>query len=129
MSAGLVRPIPPPPHTHPNPPNTTLTPPQALEARWATLNASIEELRAERAELVAATVEAEREVLVWERRVQLEKEVQVGGNRGREGRGEEWLGCGRIGTGIWLGRNSCPHGVVMQMDTDGRLPLGWQHGS
>ncbi|KAL4448619.1 hypothetical protein ABPG75_005838 [Micractinium tetrahymenae] len=49
---------------------------KALEARWASLNASIEELRAERAEVVAGTVEAEREVLVWERRVQLEKEMQ-----------------------------------------------------
>lgn len=56
---------------------------QALEGRWVALNNSIEELRAERGEVVAATVEAEREVLVWERRVQLEKEMQVGRPRGR----------------------------------------------
>jgi hypothetical protein len=60
---------------------------QALEARWGGLNASIEELRAERGEVVAATVEAERAVLVWERRVQLEKEMQVGGGVGGGGRG------------------------------------------
>ena len=52
---------------------------QALEARWSALNGSIDELRAERGEVAAAVVEAEREVLVWERRVQLEKEMQVGG--------------------------------------------------
>ncbi|PRW44941.1 Coiled-coil domain-containing 40 isoform C [Chlorella sorokiniana] len=49
---------------------------KVLEGRWAALNSSIEELRAERAEVLAAVVEAEREVLVWERRVQLEKEMQ-----------------------------------------------------
>ncbi len=52
---------------------------QALEGRWAALTGSIEELRAERQEVVAAVVEAEREVMVWERRVQLEKEMQVDG--------------------------------------------------
>ena len=49
---------------------------QALEGRWVALNASVEELRGERAEALAAVVEAEREVMVWERRVQLEKEMR-----------------------------------------------------
>ena len=117
---------------------------QVLEGRWAALNSSIEDLRAERGEVLAAVsaavacpcivlvvggrqagqrrwcsvqpptrsmllscmhadawrpatlqllpswpplvcqvVEAEREVLVWERRVQLEKEMQVGPGEGR----------------------------------------------
>lgn len=43
------------------------------------LDRAIEELRAERSEAVAALVAAEREVLVWERRVQLEREMQVRG--------------------------------------------------
>lgn len=50
---------------------------------------------------MAATVEAEREVLVWERRVQLEKEVQVGGNSGGEGAGRN--GCGADGSGQAFG--------------------------
>lgn len=62
---------------------------QVLEERWAALDGSIEELRAERAEALAAVVEAEREVMVWERRVQLEKEMQV-----RLGSAQQWCVCG-----------------------------------
>lgn len=62
-------------------------PPQELEGRWASLNSSIQELRAERAGALAGVVECEQQVLVWERRVQLEKEIQVGiGDWGAEGR-------------------------------------------
>lgn len=51
---------------------------QALEARWLALSQSIQALREQRAAALAALVEGEREVMVWERRVQLEKEMQVG---------------------------------------------------
>ena len=49
---------------------------RALEAQWAALQSGIEELRGDKGEALAALVEAEQEVLVWERRVQLEREMQ-----------------------------------------------------
>ncbi|KAI3426120.1 hypothetical protein D9Q98_008499 [Chlorella vulgaris] len=49
---------------------------KALEARWLALSQSIQALREQRAAALAALVEGEREVMVWERRVQLEKEMQ-----------------------------------------------------
>ena len=50
---------------------------QELESQWVALGAAIEGLRGERAEAAAAVAAAEREALVWERRVQLEREAQA----------------------------------------------------
>ncbi|GAB4817322.1 hypothetical protein N2152v2_004368 [Parachlorella kessleri] len=47
-----------------------------MEEQWASLQSQIEALRAEKKEIVASVVEAEKEVLVMERKVQLEREMQ-----------------------------------------------------
>jgi hypothetical protein len=49
-----------------------------MEEQWASLQSQIEALRAEKKEVVAAVVEAEKAVLVMERKIQLEREMQVG---------------------------------------------------
>lgn len=71
---------------------------QDLEERWASLQSQIEALRAEKKEIVATVVEAEKDVLVMERRIQLEREMQVGGWC-RWGVGH--VGCGELGE--WAG--------------------------
>ena len=97
---------------------------QDMEEQWASLQSQIEALRAEKKEIVASVVEAEKEVLVMERKVQLEREMQVRA-MARQGCGALMGQCmaadkgRRCSTSLTTMRNSITHSLVVQLNNSG----------
>lgn len=101
---------------------------QSLEEEAARLGSGIEEGAASKRQLLADLVEVERQIMLWERKIQLEKEMQVGAphqglTRSMRGRSCTCAcaGC-RLVMGARFGAPVC--GSIPAKGQGGRAPAG-----